>query len=162
MLSQLYCITADNTSNNDTTCNYIKQTLVLQCIYSFNADQHRLPCLTHVINLAIMDFMNTITKIAHVEITIAIWEFDPILSQNQVLGNALNIVAVIQMLVIKIQASGQHIAYFERLQKECGVDVALKIPLHSNVCWGTADSMLARAYDLQMVSFIVFVPYDHH
>ena len=25
MLSQLYCITADNTSNNDTMCNYIKQ-----------------------------------------------------------------------------------------------------------------------------------------
>ena len=162
ILSQLYCITADNTSNNDTTCNYIEQTLVSQCIYSFNANQHHLPCLPHIINLAITDLMNIGTKIAHVETTTTIWEFDPTLSQNQVLGNALNVVAVIQMLIIKIQASGQRITYFECLQKECGVNVALKIPLHSTVHWGTADGMLAWAYDLWTVCFIIFVPYDHH
>ena len=107
ILSQLYCITADNTSNNDTTCNYIKQALVLQKIYSFNADQHHLPCLAHVVNLAITEFMNVVTKIVHVETTAAIWEFNPTLTQNQVLGSTLNVIAVVWMLAIKIQASGQ-------------------------------------------------------
>ena len=117
-------------------------------MYTFNADQHRLPCLAHVVNLAITDFMSVVTKLAHVKTTTTIWEFDPTLSQNRVLDNTIDVVAVIRTLAIKIQASGQRIAYFERLQKECGIDVALKIPLHSNIRWGTADGMLARSYDL--------------
>ena len=100
--------------------------------------------------------MNVITKITHVETTAAIWEFDPTLTQNQVLGSALDIVAVVQTLAIKIQASEQQIAYFERLQKECGIDVTIKIPLQSNVHWGTTDGMLARSYDLQMVCLNLF------
>ena len=55
------------------------------------------------------------------------------------------------MLAIKIQASGQRIAYFERLQAECGIMVPLTIPLHSNVHWGTADGMLGRAYRLRQL-----------
>ena len=156
ILSQLYCITADNTSNNDTTCNYIEQALVSQKIYSFNANQHCLPCLAHVVNLAITKFMNVVTKIAHVETTVAIWEFDPTLTQNQVLGSTLDVIAVVQMLAIKIQASGQRITYFEHLQKECGINVALKIPLQSNVHWGTTGGMLARSYDLRMVCLNLF------
>ena len=101
--------------------------------------------------------MSVVTKLAHVETTTAIWEFNPTLSQNWVLDNTINVVAVIRTLAIKIQASGQHIAYFERLQKECGIDVTLKIPLHSNVHWGTADGMLARSYDLWTVCPIFLV-----
>ena len=156
ILSQLYCITADNTSNNDTTYNYIEQALVSQKIYSFNADQHCLPCLAHVVNLTITEFMNVVTKITHVETTAAIWEFDPTLTQNQVLGSTLDVVVVVQTLAIKIQASGQWIAYFECLQKECGIDITLKIPLQSNVRWGTAGGMLARSYDLWMVRLNLF------
>ena len=87
--------------------------------------------------------MSVVTKLAHVETTTTIWEFDPTLSQNQVLGNTVDVIAVIRTLAIKIQASGQHITYFEQLQKECRIDVALKIPLQSNIRWGTADGMLA-------------------
>lgn len=132
-------------------CNHIETTLYRNRIYSFSTDQNRLPCLAHVINLAITDFMSVITKIAHVETATAIWEFDPTLSQNRVLGDSLDVVAVIRTLAIKIQASGQRVAYFERLQKECGVDIPLKIPLHSNVRWGTADGMLVRSYNLRQV-----------
>ena len=95
-----------------------------------------------------MDFMSVITKLAHIETTTAIWEFDPTLLQNRVLGNTVDVVTVIRTLAIKIQASGQHIMYFEQLQKECGIDVALKIPLQSNIRWGTANGMLAQSYDL--------------
>jgi len=160
-LHQLYCITTDNTSNNDTTCAYIEQTLTSQQIYSFNADQHRLPCLTHVINLAITDFMSIVTKTAHIETTTAIWEFDPTLPQNWVLGNSLDVIVVIRTLAIKIQASGQCITYFEHLQKECKVDVTLKIPLYSNTHWGTAEGMLAQSYDLQTVHFVLALLYNH-
>ena len=99
--------------------------------------------------------MSIITCIAHVETTTAIWEFDPSLPENKVLGNSLDIITVIRTLVIKIQASGQCITYFESLQKECGVAVPLKIPLQSNVRWGTAAKMLGWAYDLHRVCVIL-------
>lgn len=124
-------------------------TLTSKSLYSFTANQYHLPCLAHVINLSIMEFMNVITKIAHIKTT-TIWEFDPTLPRNQVLGSSLDV--VIHTLSIKIQASGQHIMYFEHLQKECGVAVPLRILLHSNVCWGTADGMLAQSYNLHRVS----------
>jgi len=101
--------------------------------------------------------MSVITKIAHVETTTAIWEFDLTLTQNQVLGDSLDVVTAIRTLAIKIQASGQCVAYFERLQKECGIDISLKIPLHSNVRWGTADGMLARSYNLRQVQLFFII-----
>ena len=41
--------------------------------------------------------------------------------------------------------------YFERLQQNQNIIPAVKIPLHSNVRWGTAHKMLQRALDLEMV-----------
>lgn len=148
---QLFCVTADNTSNNDTTCDIIEGVLRRRHIDSFDSNQHRLPCLAHVLNIAITDVMSVITKIANVETTSAIWEFDPTLPSSRVLGDSLDVVATIRTLTIKIQASGQRIAYFERLQTECGFSKPLKIPLHSNVRWGTADGMLGRSYELRQV-----------
>ena len=105
----------------------------------------------HVVNLGLTDFMSIITRLATIETTMAIWEYDPTLPQNRLLEGSIDVVAALQMLVIKIQSSGQRIAYFEQLQTECGIKTPLKIPLHSNVHWGTADGMLARCYDLRMV-----------
>jgi hypothetical protein len=51
----------------------------------------------------------------------------------------------------KIQASGQRIEYFERLQVQCGIATPLKIPLHGNMRWGSAFNMLNRAYQLRQV-----------
>ena len=47
--------------------------------------------------------MATLTKIANVETTTAIWEFDPTLPNNRVLGNSLDVVAAIRMLAIKVR-----------------------------------------------------------
>jgi hypothetical protein len=121
-------------------------------ILTFNADQHRLPCLAHVINLAITDVMSHVTKVTNVETPASIWEFDPDIPTNRVLGGSLDVVSVIRTLAIKIQASGQRISYFERLQIQCGIDQPLKIPLHSNVRWGTAEGMLGRSYHLRQAS----------
>jgi hypothetical protein len=51
--------------------------------------------------------------------------------------------------ITQIQSSGQRIEYLERLQIECEIAQPLRIPLHSNVRWGSAYSMLSRAYTLR-------------
>ena len=158
--SQLFCVTADNTSNSDTACDSIERILYCRRIYSFNATEHRLPCLAHVLNLAITAAMSTITGITNVETATAIWEFDPALPCNCVLGDSLNVVSAICTLAIKIQASGQCIAYFKCLQTECGFSTPLKIPLQSNVRWGTADGMLGCLYELRQVRSSGLVSYD--
>ena len=90
--------------------------------------------------------MNVITRIATVETTIAIWEYNLTLTNNHIMDNSLDVIAAMHTLAIKIQSSGLRIAYFEHLQKECGIDVPLKIPLQNNVHWGTADGMLGHSY----------------
>ena len=142
---------ADNTSNNDTTCKTIKSILEQHHIYSFNSIQHCLPCLAHVLNLAIVDIMAEITWIDHIATMAAIWEFDPTLPTNRIMNNSLDVVAAICTLAIKIQASGQRIACFKQLQSECGISTPLAIPLQNNTHWGTADGMLGRSYQLRQV-----------
>jgi hypothetical protein len=151
MLSQLYCIMANNTSNNNTVCDHIKTMLHQRNIYSFCTEHHRLPCLAHVVNLGLMAFMSIVTWLSTIETTMAIWDYDPTLPQNRILEGSIDVVATLRTLIIKIQSSGQHITYFERLQTQCGIKTPLKIPLHSNIHWGTADGMLARCYDLRTV-----------
>ncbi|KIK73365.1 hypothetical protein PAXRUDRAFT_20936 [Paxillus rubicundulus Ve08.2h10] len=77
--------------------------------------------------------MSTIMKIANIETTTTIWEFDPTLPRNRVLGDSLDVVAAVCTLAIKIQCSGQCIGYFQMLQAKCGIDPPLVIPLHSNI-----------------------------
>ncbi|KAF8469357.1 hypothetical protein DFH94DRAFT_795794 [Russula ochroleuca] len=94
-----------------------------------------LGCLEHIVNLANIAVMGHITKIAAVENATAIWEYDLDLPNNCLLGGSLDVIAAVCTIAIKIQASGQHIEYFEKLQLNCKVDVPLRIPLHSNVRW---------------------------
>ena len=93
--------------------------------------------------------MAHITKIATVKMTTAIWEYDPSLDDNHILGGSLDVIATIHTLAVKvcwdhhvalpdfpflkIQASGQQIECFEKFQMQCGLRQTLKIPLHSNV-----------------------------
>jgi hypothetical protein len=46
--------------------------------------------------------MACITKIAAVETTTAIWEYDPSLSDNHVLNGSLDVITTIQTLAIKV------------------------------------------------------------
>lgn len=57
--------------------------------------------------------MSEITQIDHIVTTTAIWEFNLALPTNHILDGSLDVVATIHTLAIKIQASGQCIAYFE-------------------------------------------------
>jgi len=108
-------------------------------------------CLEHVNNIAIVAVMGSITKIAAFETTQAIWEYNPILPDNCVLGGSLDAIAAIWTLAVKvciimicilsvlihvsnpqIQASGQYIEYFEQLQANSKISTPLKLKVHSN------------------------------
>jgi len=101
-MQQLYCITADNASNNDTTCETVKWLLHARRIYSFDPFTCRLFCLVHVVNLGVTNLMAAITKTATVETTSAIWEYDPMLPDNCVLGDSLDVIAAVRTLAIKV------------------------------------------------------------
>lgn len=103
--------------------------------------------------------MAHITKAATIKTTAAIWEFDPTLPDNRLHGNSLNVIAAIRTVTIKIQASGQRIEYFNKLQVQCSVKTPLKIPLHGNTRWGSAYGMLDRAYKLRRVSKTIICSY---
>ena len=47
--------------------------------------------------------MDHITKIAVVETTAAIWEYDPSLPDNHVLNGSLDVVAAVRTLAIKVR-----------------------------------------------------------
>jgi len=57
--------------------------------------------------------MSHITKVAAVETSTAIWEFDPTLPSNSMLNGNLDIIASICTIAVKIQASPQRVEYFE-------------------------------------------------
>jgi hypothetical protein len=68
----------------------------------FTAD-FRLRCLEHIVNLANIDIMAHITKLAIIETTSAIWEYDPSEPDNRVLGGGLDVITTIQTLAIKVR-----------------------------------------------------------
>jgi len=62
-------------------------------------------CLAHVVNLGVTDLMATITKTATVETMSAIWEYDPMLPNNCVLGDSLDVITAVHTLAIKVHLS---------------------------------------------------------
>ena len=59
-------------------------------------------CLEHVVNLANVDIMSHITKIGAIENQTAIWEYDPDLPDNRVLGGSLDVIAAVGTISIKV------------------------------------------------------------
>src|SRR5713101_3799826 len=68
-------------------------------------DQVACRCLEHIVNLAIVAVMGSITKVSAIENAQAIWEYDPTLDDNRVLGGSLDMIAAIWTIAIKIRAS---------------------------------------------------------
>ncbi|KAF8221475.1 hypothetical protein L208DRAFT_1074551, partial [Tricholoma matsutake] len=85
---ELQTVTLDNASNNNTSCEMIEH----------QHNRRLLECLEHVVNLANVAIMTHITKIAAIENANTIWEYDPELPGNQVLGGSLNVVVAIRTL----------------------------------------------------------------
>lgn len=93
--------------NKSISCGTLKRTNFCECLPKFVWINHNITswasCLEHVVNLANIAVMSHITKIATVETTTAIWEYDPSLSGNHVLGGSLDVIAVIWTLTIKVR-----------------------------------------------------------
>jgi hypothetical protein len=56
----------------------------------------------HIVNIAVVAIMGCITKIAAVENMTAIWEYDPDLPDNHVLGGSLDVIAAVRTIAIKV------------------------------------------------------------
>ena len=65
-------------------------------------------CLAHVINLANIDVMGHITRIAIVESKAAIWDYDPGLPSNHISNGGLDVIATIWTLAIKVSLLQYH------------------------------------------------------
>ena len=75
-------------------------TLILDILVNANPFLHR--CFGHVVNIANVAIMGHITRIAAVENATAIWEYDPELPGNRVLGGSLDVIASIRTIAIKV------------------------------------------------------------
>jgi len=75
---------------------------VLSAWYS-NIRQCIVSCLEHVINLANIDVMAHITKIAAVETTTVIWEYNPEMTTNHMFSGSLDVITAIHTLAIKVR-----------------------------------------------------------
>jgi hypothetical protein len=61
-------------------------------------------CFGHVVNITNVAIMGHITRITAVENATAIWEYDPDLPGNRVLGGSLDVIASIRTIAIKVSA----------------------------------------------------------
>ena len=123
--SQLFCVTADNTPNNDTTCEHLARLIRQRKLPEWDPKTQRLlymktncshatannishfSCLEHVVNLGVVSVMSQITKIGAIKNATAIWEYDPTLPSNSVLGGSLDVIAAIRTLAIKVYSSAR-------------------------------------------------------
>lgn len=55
-----------------------------------------------MVNIANVAVMSHITRIAAVENATAIWEYDPALPGNRVLGGSLDVIASVRTIAIKV------------------------------------------------------------
>ncbi|KAG6825564.1 hypothetical protein H0H87_009271 [Tephrocybe sp. NHM501043] len=100
-------------------------------------------CLRHVVNLGTVDVMLHITNVGNMETATAIWEFDPALKDNCVLGGSLDVVSAIHTLTIKTQKKGQIVKHIEW--------AAFKLIDEDWACVGNTRDILADANNIQQV-----------
>lgn len=55
-----------------------------------------------MVNLANVDIMAHITRIGAIETTTAIWDFDPSIPDNRLLGDSLDVISAIRTMAIKV------------------------------------------------------------
>ncbi|KAM6501442.1 hypothetical protein JOM56_004456, partial [Amanita muscaria] len=98
-------ITLDNASSNDTLCETVEMQHQLRKLSPWVAKENQIPCLEHAVNLANVAVMGHVTKLAVAETTSAIWEYDPTLPNNRILGDGLDVVSVLRTLNVKVRDS---------------------------------------------------------
>ena len=59
-------------------------------------------CFGHVVNIANIAVMGHITQIAAIKNATAIWEYDPSLPGNWILGGSLDVIAAIRTIAVKV------------------------------------------------------------
>ena len=62
-------------------------------------------CFGHVVNIANVAVMSCVTQIAAIENATAIWEYDPSLPGNRILGGSLDVIAAIRTIAVKVSVA---------------------------------------------------------
>jgi len=57
---KLFCMTMDNATNNDTTCEELSELLYESHSIDWNWEENNIGCLAHVLNLAVQEFLKNI------------------------------------------------------------------------------------------------------
>ena len=90
-------------------------------------------------NLANVAMMSNITKIAAIENAAAIWEYDPALPGNRVLGGSLDVIACVRTIAIKVSCNQfRLLPFYFRYKPQVNESNSLKsfrfnarLPIHS-------------------------------
>lgn len=99
--------------------------------------------------------MTQIMKKAAFETSQAIWEYNPSDPDSRVLGGSLDVIAALRTLSTKIQASGQRILEFRKIQIEVGIINPLSLILHGNTRWGSVYGMVDHGIKLAKVCHLI-------
>ena len=111
--NQLFTVTLDNISNNQTLCQEVESQHVLRVLPEWDAEQNQIPCLEHAVQLSVASVMDHVTKRAIAESSTAIWEYDPSLEENKVAGGKLDVLSVLRTINIKVRASLLIYSYYD-------------------------------------------------
>jgi hypothetical protein len=104
--------------------------------------------------------MAHITKIAAVETTTAIWEYDPSLTDNRVLNGSLDVIAAIRTLAIKVSCvSFRFISFrFFSLRFVSFRFVSLLFSFHSVPFRGSVPFRFIPFHSICSICFRYFIP----
>jgi hypothetical protein len=58
--SKLYCVTTDNATNNDTLTVTLQTRLEIDDAIHFDQSEQHIPCVAHVLNLAVQSFLRNL------------------------------------------------------------------------------------------------------
>jgi hypothetical protein len=106
---QLFTITLDNASNNQTLCQEVELQHIRRALPEWDAEEHQIPCLEHAVQLSVVSVMDHVTKRSIAESSSTIWEYDPSLDENKVAGGRPDALSVLRTINVKVRASLIHL-----------------------------------------------------
>ncbi|GBB95627.1 hypothetical protein RclHR1_02580010 [Rhizophagus clarus] len=140
LLSKILGISTDNASNMDKMFNKFEYICNYEGI-KFDADNQRVRCLAHIINLAVQNILKALKGEAPEN-------ENEILQENVSIGSILGVVTKLRILITKIRASPQR---KERFKRQCvALNVkSLELIPDIRTRWNSTFYMIKRAFCLR-------------
>ncbi|GBB87371.1 hypothetical protein RclHR1_13820001 [Rhizophagus clarus] len=137
ILTKIFAVTSDNTSNNITFMKYLENTCQRKNI-SFNATNSHCQCLAHIINLVVQEILKQV-KAGEAQIE------DEIMDDMDSSTNAGEIIPKLHKLVVKVKLSPQRQERFARHAEAANLKELSHI-LDVRTWWNSTFDMLSHAF----------------